>query len=47
MVEYVGQVAEGSVPPVVQRADARPRPTLRVQLDCGNAQADEADEQAL
>ncbi len=39
MVEDVGQVAQGPVPPVVQRADAGPGAALRVQFYCWHAQS--------
>ena len=38
MVEYVGQVAQCSVSPVVERADARPGPALGVQLNSWHSQ---------
>ncbi len=45
VVEDVGQVAQGPVPPVVQRADAGPGAALRVQFDRGHAQANKPGKQ--
>jgi hypothetical protein len=45
MVEYVGQVAQSPVPPVVQRADAGPGAPLRVQFYCWHAQANKPGKQ--
>ncbi len=39
VVEDVGEVAQGPVPPIVQRADAGPGAALRVQFYRWHAQA--------